>query len=192
MSTAGKVLTVFIAMLALIWVLLASTVAEYNRNGTKAIEDLKKQVAQLDGQVTKAQTELRDFIDQAYQERLVTQNELTGLQARLSDVEKTRALVLETDSRVKLQLKGMADTVNKSKANSQQRLTEQEAETKAKDDAEKLVEQLKGENNQLLGELTSQRDKFRTTRETNKELADRLRKGDRTTTRTTRPASYVP
>jgi chromosome segregation ATPase len=192
MSTAGKVLTVFIAMLALIWVLLASTVAEYNRNGTKAIEDLKKQVAQLDVQVTKAQTELRDFIDQAYQERLVTQNELTGLQARLSEVEKTRALVLETDSRVKFQLKGMADTVNKAKANSQQRLTEQEAETKARDDAEKLVEQLKGENNQLLGELTSQRDKFRTTRETNKELADRLRKGDRPTTRTARPVSYVP
>ena len=57
-----------------------------------------------------------------------------------------------------------------------------------------LVEQLKGENSQLLAQLTGLRDKFRATFQANKELVERLlRGGDRsTTTRTARPVSYVP
>ena len=194
MSTAGKVLSVFIALLAVVWVLLASTVAEYNRNGTKAVEDLQKQVTQLADQVAKTQTELRDHIDQTNQEQVATQSELTVLQANQAEDEKNRAQVLETATRVKFQLEGLTATVKAAQATSQQRLAEQESETKAKADAEKLVEQLKGENSQLLAQLTGLRDKFRATFQANKELVERLlRGGDRsTTTRTARPVSYVP
>src|SRR5262249_43997522 len=111
MSTAGKVLTGFVIVVALFWVLLAASVTQYNRNGTQALEALKKQVTQLQQDITKAKRDLQQLTDRAFQERMKAQKDLTVLQARQAEVEKARSQVLEVASRVNYQLEGVTATV---------------------------------------------------------------------------------
>lgn len=174
MSTAGKVLTVLSMLLAALWVLLAASVTQLNRNGAKAVQDLQSKVAVVEKQVADTRAEIRKLNDSVQLERTQTQNESTTLQARQSEVEKELSQSLESVSRVKLQLDGVTATVNRGKADSQQRLAEREAETKSKAESLALVEKLRGENGQLLNELTGLREKFRSTLQSNKALADRL------------------
>src|SRR5690242_19451225 len=104
MSTTGKVLTVLVMLVAAVWVLLSAAVTELNRNGTKAVAELKKKVADLEVSVAKSARDIDVLLEQTHQEQLVTQNDMTTLQARISDLEKARTNWVETASRVKLQL----------------------------------------------------------------------------------------
>jgi hypothetical protein len=176
MSTTGKVLAVLVTLVAIVWVLLTATVAQLNRNGTKAVKDLQEQVAKLETDVTAAARSLDSFKEETHLEQVRAQNDLTGLQARVSDLEKVRSETLETSSRVKLQLADAESNVKKGEADSEQRLKEKNEVTKEKADKEAEVESLKSQNAELLSHLTSLRDKFRDTLKTNKELVDRLLK----------------
>jgi hypothetical protein len=174
MSTAGKILAILISLLAAVWVLLAASVTQLNRNGAKAIQDFETKVAKIQKELDETRVEVRKLADEAFHERMRAQSELTSLQAKQTEVEKARSLVLETLSRVKLQLDGVTATVNRSQADSKQRLAEQEAETKAKADSIAAVEKLKGENGQLLGELSGLRDKFKASLKENHDLVQKL------------------
>jgi uncharacterized protein (DUF3084 family) len=187
MSTAGKVLTVLVMLVAVVWVLLTATVAQLNRNGTKAVQDLKEQVAKLESGVVTAARELDKLKEDTHTEQVKTQHDLTGLHARLSDAEKVLAQAREIAARVKLQLTDAESGVKQGEAHSAQRLAEKEAVTKEKADLEAEVEKLKAENGELLNRLTSLRDKFKATLRDNKEMVDRLMKSGGT--RTARRAS---
>jgi chromosome segregation ATPase len=188
MSTAGKVLTVLSMLLAALWVLLAASVTQLNRNGAKAVQDLQSKVTVVEKQVADTRAEIRKLNDSVQLERTQAQNDSTTLQARQSEVEKELSQSLESVSRVKLQLDGVTATVSRGKADSQQRLAEREAETKSKAESLAQVEKLRGENGQLLNELTGLSEKFRSTREVNKALVDRLLKHGNAAA-PTRPAS---
>jgi hypothetical protein len=175
MSTAGKVLTVLVALMALIWLVMAAGVAEYNRNGAAALEKIQKQVDELDNQVAKAKADLRGLVDQEYLQRHKTQEELTALQQRQAEVEKAKSQVLEIATRVKYQLETVSATLKQAQADVQQRQAEKEAETKAKADAEALVEKLKGENKESRDKLAGLQDQFRKTLQQNKEMVEKLR-----------------
>ena len=175
MSTAGKVLSVVVALLAAVWVLLAAGVTQLNRNGTKAVEALKTQITQVEGQVVKARRDIATLTDQAYLLRLQNQNTLAALHAAQTEKEKARSQVLEIATRVKLQSDNVKATLEASKADNENRLAEREAETKAKAEAEALVEKLKAENGEKLATLTSLRDKFRAALQANKENVRKIR-----------------
>lgn len=189
MSTVGKVLSVLIVLVAIVWVLLTATVAQLNRNGTKAVETLQAQVAKLEQDVVQSARALDGLKEQTHVVQVRTQNELTTLQARIADVEKARSAWLETSSRVKLQLADAEALVEKGNAESKQRQTEKEAETKALQDAVESVRKLASENDDLLARLDSLRDKFRSTLSENRGLVERLRKSNQRPT--TRPASLT-
>lgn len=186
MSTAGKVLTVLCMLLAAVWVLLAASVTQLNRNGAKAVDTLQTKVAGLEKDVAKAKADLRDLADQIYLERTRMQDELAALQSRQTGVEKSKSVVLESLTRVKADLDTLTATVKQGNEEVKKRQAEKADETKLKADAVALVEKLKGENGQLLGQLSGLRDKFRTSLEANKEMVQRLlEKGQRVV----RPAS---
>jgi chromosome segregation ATPase len=175
MSTAGKVLTVLVTLVALVWLLLAAGVTQLNRNGTKAVDALNKQVAQLDEQITKARTDLQKLIDSAKNEQHDMQNALTELQARQSGVEGELARSRETAARVKYQLETTSAALEQAKAGRDIRVAEKEAETKAKADAEAEVERLKAQNKESRDQLDALREKFRQSLRANKEMVDKLR-----------------
>jgi chromosome segregation ATPase len=175
MSTAGKVLTVIVTLVAFVWLLLASGVGELNRNGGKAVASLQKKVADLDEQIAKARTDLSTLIDQASVQRSKTQIKLAELQAKQAEVEKARSQMIELATRVKYQLETVAAAVKQAQANSQQRQAELEAEKKAVADAKQSVEQLKAENKESRDTKAALEDKFRTTYAENKQLVERLK-----------------
>jgi hypothetical protein len=195
MSTAGKVLSVLVVLAALACILLTAAVAQLNHNGTKAVDDLRKDVARLEAEVQTAVSELQKLKDDTHHRQFVTQNGLTVLQARQSDVEKVRSEVLEVGSRVALQMADAEAMEKSSRALKDLRVAEKAAETKAKADKEMEVETLKSENAGLLDELTKLREKFKATLQENKGLVGKLHQPGRSapTTRggagTTRTAS---
>jgi chromosome segregation ATPase len=185
MSTAGKVLTVLVTLMTLVWILLASAATQLNRNGAKALVDLKKQVTDLEADVVKSDHDLQKLKADTHHQQLATQNDLTVLAARQADVEKARSAVLEIATRVRIQLADVEATVKSALAHSEQRLADKNAEIKAKADAEASVEKLKGENGKMIARLNALRDKFKTTLQENKSLVERLKKAGATT----KPAS---
>jgi hypothetical protein len=140
------------------------------------VEDLQSQVAKLETDVVESARSLDGLKAETHLEQVRMQNDLTGLDVRVSDLEKARAETLETLSRVKLQLADAESNQKRGETDSEQRLKEKDAETQAKKDLEADVEKLKAENAERLARLTSLRDKFRETLKTNREMVDRLQK----------------
>lgn len=180
MSTAGKVLTVLVMLVAVVWVMLSATVAELNRNGTRAVAKLEEQVGKLEIQVKEAERSLDNLKEATHTEQVKTQNDLTTLQARLSDVEKERSEYKETSARVQLQLNDAETLLKNGTAESDQRQKTKDDETKALADARAGVEKLKASNAELLARLTGLRDTFKAMLQENKSLVDRLKKSNGT------------
>lgn len=176
MSTAGKVLSVLVVLVAVVWVMLSATVAQLNRNGTQAVEALQKKVAALEVQVVDASRSLDQLKESTHLEQLKTQADLTTIQARQADVEKARSEVKEIASRVQLQIADVDAMVKNASTHQKQRETEKDVETRALAAAREHVETLKDQREEMVGRLTSLRGKLQATLQQNKALTDRLRK----------------
>ena len=189
MSTAGKVLSVLIVLVSIAWILLSAAAAELNRNGAKSVDALRVQVDKLEADFARLEADLQALKDNTYLEQLKTQNDLTDLQARQSEVEKARSQAVETLKRVQYQSEGRKGILAGSQKLNEERLAEKQAETKALEDARASVETLKSENTTLLATLTGLRDQFKSKLEENKGMVERMNKG---TGATSRRASMAP
>src|ERR1700730_8486843 len=76
MSTAGKVLSVIVTLMAIIWVVLSAGVAQLNRNWAQRLDEDKKAIEKLEGDVLANESAVVTTRDQASQEQSVAENEL--------------------------------------------------------------------------------------------------------------------
>ncbi len=90
MSTAGKVLSVLVVLVAMVWVVLTATVAELNRNGTRAVAALKDQLAKLEVEVRVAGQQLEAIKSETHNEQVRMDNDLTERQVSQSLWEKAQ------------------------------------------------------------------------------------------------------
>ena len=171
MSTAGKVLTVLVMLMALVWVLLSSSVTQLNRNWTKVVADNKAKIEDLSEKNVVLDHDVQVEKDKTYQEQSVTENELAVLEHRQSDLEKARAQELEASSRAKLQLETTEAAVKGADADREQRIADLSAEKTAKQELEAEVKKLKEERERLVAELEGLRTKFQTALKANREKA---------------------
>ena len=194
MSTAGKVLSVLTVLLALVWVVLTSAIADFNKAGTRAVEKAKKDLIAARESYTKLVVDVQTAKDATDKQQVQTQDLLTTLQGRQSDKEKERSQSLQLVSRFKLQDEGAEAGLKAAQNLDDERLQEKEAETKAREDAKALVAKLMGENDEYLNRLSDLRDQFAKTLQANKAMADRLNKArDSVPVPTTsRPATLAP
>lgn len=176
MSTAGKVLAAVVMVMSAVCVLLAAPVAELNRNSAKAVEGQQAAYAKLEGAIAAAQASIQQLKNETFMVQFATQNDLTTLEIRQSDAEKARSQVIEMLTRVKLQLDGTGATDESASANKEQRLADRISEREATDKLIAEVDVLKSQNAELLERLTSLRDAFKTTLQSNKEMVERLQK----------------
>jgi DNA repair exonuclease SbcCD ATPase subunit len=195
MSIAGKVLAVLVVLMAVVWVMLTAAVTQLNRNGTKAVEDLKGQIAKLEADVTAARRSLQVTKDEWTQDQVATRDSLAVLQARQSDVEKARTVLQEISTRVTLQLADAEVMVKSAAENRDQRVADKKAETEALAKGKADVEQLKAERTDLVNRLNELRTKFKTTLDENRSLTQRLQKktgvpASRPAAAPARPASF--
>jgi chromosome segregation ATPase len=162
MSTAGKVLIVLVLLTSLVWLVLASGVAQLNTNGNTKLHDLIVEIEKLQTDVKQTQDEIVAVRDESSSIQESVDRERTVLRARQSDLEKARSQILEYMTRVQYQLATVKDTIEKAKTTLQHRNDEHASEQQALVQAKSEVEDLKAKNGELLSQLTTLRKNFET------------------------------
>jgi chromosome segregation ATPase len=176
MSTAGKVLIVLILLVLPIWIVMFSAVAELNKNGTQAVQDLKEKVVKLEEDVARNEHEIFTLKDQISLEQRAMGEQITVLRSRQSDAEKARAELTEIQKRVKYQLAGIETALKNAQTTRDVRDAEKKTVTKEIADTEDEVKKLQEEHAELTAQLERLRSEFKETLESNRAMADRLSK----------------
>jgi chromosome segregation ATPase len=162
MSTAGKVLVVLVLLTSLVWLVLASGVAQLNTNGNTRLHELTVQIDKLQTDFKQTQDEIFAVRDQTSTIQENVDRQITVLRARQSDLEKARSKIIEYMTRVQYQPATLKDTIEKAKTTLQHRIEEQASEQQALVQAKSEVEDLKSKNGELLSQLSTLRQNFET------------------------------
>jgi chromosome segregation ATPase len=162
MSTAGKVLIVLVLLTSLVWLVLASGVAQLNTNGNTRLHELTVQIDKLQTDFKQSQDEIVAVRDQTSSIQENVDRQITVLRARQSDLEKARSKIIEYMTRVQYQLATVKDTIEKAKTTLTHRIEEQASEQQALVQAKSEVEDLKAKNGELLSQLSNLRQNFET------------------------------
>jgi len=173
MSTAGKVLVVFVMLTALVWMLLAGGVAQLNRNGNQALQKLSDDLEKVQDGLEKAKVEIGDVLTQTTQTQENIDREITVLRSRQSDLENKRSQILENLSRLQYQLTTVEDNIKYGQATLASRVAEHQEEEKAMANLRTEVQELIADNSQLMDRLKSLREHFRSTHNANIEMLNK-------------------
>jgi chromosome segregation ATPase len=175
MSTAGKVLVVLVMLVAAIWTVLASGVAELNKSGGDQVAQLNEKVAATEKELAAATRKLAQLKDQIALEQEAMKDHLAVIRAQKADLEKARSETIEIATRVKFQVAAMQEAVKRAETTKEFRQNELSQEVEAKAAAERTVEQLKQEHAELTEQLNQLRSKFKSTLDSNRQLLGRLK-----------------
>jgi len=173
MSTAGKVLVVFVMLTALVWMLLAGGVAQLNRNGNQALQKLTDELEKVQADL---QTAKHDVLDLRTQTTLTQENidrDVTVLRSRQTDLENARSQVIESLARLNYQLATVEDVIKNGRATLEYRNTEHQQEEKAMEDLRTEVRELMADNTQLMDRLKALRDRFQSTHQNNVQMLNK-------------------
>lgn len=174
MSTAGKVLSILVMLVIVVWVVLAAGVARLNTNANTKLHDLQTEVERLDGEVAKTQLEVTSLIDSTSEVR--TQIDLTFavLRARQFDVEQARSQILENLLSLQFQLATAQETLKSAQTALDNRNADLQAETKALASGKSSVQDLITETDQLSARLATLCKDFQTTYKSNLEILGKV------------------
>jgi uncharacterized coiled-coil DUF342 family protein len=170
MSTAGKVLVVFVMLAAIVWLILAGGVAQLNRNGNEALQKLSQDLAKMQTDLADTKAEIANLHDQTASAQEELDRQLATFRAQIADLEKGRSQIMESLARVKYQKEIVDHTVNAAKTQFEHRTAEHQAEEKAMADLRNEVQDLKTHNGELMARLQTLRNQFQKTHETNLDL----------------------
>ncbi len=174
MSTISKVLVVLVLLLVPIWIILIATVAQYNRNGSEAMEQLKKEVVQVEKDSAEAVASVQAMRDQIGLEQMRTGQDLATIRSKKAAIESMRTEALEIESRLKILQETSEASEKLVQTDREQRIAELKAEQAAMAAQEEEVEKLKEEHAKLSDRLAQLREEFKTTYESNKAKVARL------------------
>jgi chromosome segregation ATPase len=173
MSTAGKVLVVFIMLSWLAWLILSSGVTQLNRNGNQALKQLGEKVAKLQEDVKSTQEQIVNLKDQTTVLQEKTDRDLEVLNARQNNAQRLASEIREILSRVQYELASVGQTVQTAEQSRTQRAAEKVAEQKALDQAREEVKALKASDRELTARLTALRKEFKDTLKSNVSILGR-------------------
>jgi chromosome segregation ATPase len=161
MSTAGKVLTVLILLVMVVWLVMMSAVSQLNLNYA---EKVKKQQDQLDKLIVDAAKVTDDFHKLTAATRLqqdTTDRDVRVLLGKIAGIERRKSSTIEDLSRVNAQLTDYLAAVEKAKTN----LATREAEkAKGEDDLAKKRDEIakaQAVNADLRAQLAQLQDEFK-------------------------------
>ncbi len=160
MSTAGKVLSVLVMLVLVVWIILAAGVARLNTNGNKALHDLIEEVDKLRVQVDQTQVEVAGLRDQTSIIQEKVDHDLTVLRDRQIELEKSRSQIVESLERNKYQLSTVEETVKNAQALLQHRIAERDADQKAVADTRTELRTLVADTSELMNRLDTLRKTF--------------------------------
>jgi chromosome segregation ATPase len=161
MSTAGKVLTVLILLVMVLWIVMMSPVSQLNANYGQKVESQQKELEKLTTDVADANKAITTLTEQARVEQDATERDLRLLLSRISAAERRQSSTSEDLSRIKIQLADYLAAVEKAKTN----LATREAEkAKGEDDLAKKKDEIaksQAKNAELRAELAQLQEDFK-------------------------------
>jgi chromosome segregation ATPase len=170
MSTAGKVLIILFVVVTLLWMVLASGVAQLNTNYNTKLHELAQQLEKL-------QVDLKQTRDDIVAQRNATSKlqedsdrYSTLLEESAVDIEKARSQINETLSHLRYDVATVEETIKGAQVALEHRNTEFQDETKALAKLRSETDDLIGETNQLRDRLAALRKDYQNTYHANLEL----------------------
>jgi chromosome segregation ATPase len=153
MSTAGKVLTVLILLVMVVWIVVMSGVSQLSYNYAQKIDTQQKELDKLAADAAKANSDILRLTEQARLEQDATDRDLRLSLTRIAAAERRQSSTIEDLTRLKNQVADYLAAVERAKIN----LSTREAE------------KAKGEE-----DLAKKRDEIAKTQATNAELRTQL------------------
>ncbi len=169
MSTAGKVLSVLVMLVLVVWIVLASGVSRLNTNGNEALDRVRKEIDKLRVDVDQTQVDIAGLRDQTSTIQEKVNHDLTVLRDRQVQLEKSRSQIVESLERYKYQLATVEESVRNAQALLQHRNEERDADKKAVADTRSEVQTLMADSSQLMNRLDTLRKTFQKTYQENVE-----------------------
>jgi chromosome segregation ATPase len=169
MSTAGKVLSVLVMLVLVVWIVMAAGVARLNTNGNTALHDLIEQVEKLRADVEQTQVDVAGLRDQTSSIQEKVDHDLTVLRDRQVELERSRSQIVESLERSKHQFATVEESVKSAQALLEHRNSERDAEQKALADTRSEVKTLMADSSQLMNQLDTLRKNFQKTYHANVE-----------------------
>jgi chromosome segregation ATPase len=175
MSTAGKVLSVLVMLMSLVWMILSAGVSQLNTNGNQKLHDLGEQVAKLQDDMTQAQDDIVAIKNSASSEQEKRDHEVTVLQARQSDLEKDRSQIRESLARWQYELATVQETIERAKSALQHRIEEHQTGEQVLAKSKSDVKELTDRTGELMNQLVALRQEFQSTYHSNVESLGKTR-----------------
>jgi chromosome segregation ATPase len=175
MSTAGKVLVVLVMLVAIVCMILAGGIARLNYNANQRLDQLSKDVAKAQEEIEATRLEIMDYSDQASSAGEKIDRDVTTLRAQQTDLERTRAQIVDTLEALKYDLDRENKTGEAAKESLRIRVAEFEAEEKAMADLRQHVQTLKSNNSELMGRLEKLRNDLLDTNRKNVQMLGKRR-----------------
>jgi len=161
MSTAGKVLTVLILLVMIVWLVVLSGVTQLNVNWEEKIAKQDKQLDQLQKDADAAASRLLSLTDQARLKQDETDRELREILGRIATAERRQSDVVEKLSRVKFELAeylAAVEQANVNKATREAEFAQGEADLVKKKEE---IAKAQGLNSDLRDQLAKLQDEFK-------------------------------
>ncbi|WP_152053670.1 hypothetical protein [Tautonia marina] len=174
MSTAGKVLSVLVALMMLVSIYLLSMVSQLNRNWGRGIETVSAQIEETEQQVRQANADAYAIQKQVVSERQITDSQLRSLKLRVEDLENRVSLLKEDQVRLQLRLddeETLLARTNETIAGREQEQAELQARV---DELNTLRDRLASENADRMGQLSTLRERLTTLLAENQELLQQV------------------
>ena len=175
MSTAGKVLSVVVMLMSLVWMILSAGVSQLNTNGNHKLHDLAEQVEKLQDDVEKAHDDVVALKRSAGSVQEQLDHEITVLHARQSDHEKDRSQIQESLARWQYQLATVQETIDRAKTALQHRNDEHQTGEQVLAKSKSDVKELMDRSGELMAQLVGLRNEFQSTYHANVESLGKTR-----------------
>jgi chromosome segregation ATPase len=161
MSTAGKVLTVLILLVMVVWIVMLSGVAQLNFNHAQKIAKQQVELEKLIEDAEKTNLEFLSLTERARREQDLADRDLRIKLGRIAASERRQSSTSEDLTRLKFQLADYLAGVEKAKTN----LATREAEkAKGEDDIAKKKDEIakaQAVNAERRAELAQLQDEFK-------------------------------
>lgn len=160
MSTAGKVLVFLTLPLIVVWIVLMSAVAHYNRQGTKAVLASQQEQAKIENDIKKAKADVAALKDDLNIVQVETSRALAVIQDKKYAVQKQLSDATNAASSVAYALEDQQKALKAADLNRDHRIAENKQVQAELTAGEEEVERLKQVDQEQRVRLKNLRDEF--------------------------------
>jgi hypothetical protein len=174
MSTAGKVLTVIVMLMIVVWIVLMAKVDDLNRNWGEELAKQEKQAAKNEEDLAQAKIDLARIKTEVDAEQVQKDKDLMVLRRKISALETAEADTREILTRVKSQLAEVQLGQKNAEAEKAQREKEKADLEKTLADTQADSKKLQDQNASLLDQLNKLHEEFTGTVAENRRMIQQM------------------